>query len=391
MYQNWYQKKGFILSVAGLLITSFIAGRASSDNQTTSSPASNGTEQALYTPSRSHSSSESVRSGDRKSPEPLETKITKPPLLVTSFNSERTKEVDVPTNFTQPIPPKWSDKAKTTIASSKNNFPLTSCGDKPSGRSDTWWPVFIDGGNLAHMRTNYCADAISTKRENTGVATVQLGSFTSYEKAFAFAQEVGGKVGISSPSSPAAKDVSQNAFASQVSQEVRKPTVLSPAVKDVSEKAFASQVSQEVGQRTVSSPIVKDEPTKVSNQQVGAEVGQPSNSPQAVKDVLANENANFENSQEIIPSVSVNSFAANSDSSFVNITSSGSNSSGNCNYPDDLDSRGRHCGAIAASERPEAWTGVSPSSYSGLGSTYVRGYTRKDGTYVRGHYRSRRR
>lgn len=61
-----------------------------------------------------------------------------------------------------------------------------------------------------------------------------------------------------------------------------------------------------------------------------------------------------------------------------------------CRYPDDIDSAGRRCGARAASVRPGgALGGIGYSGYSG-GSTYVRGYYRKDGTYVRGHTRRRR-
>ena len=84
----------------------------------------------------------------------------------------------------------------------------------------------------------------------------------------------------------------------------------------------------------------------------------------------------------------------------VVLPSSGSGS-GRCNYPWDLDSAGNRCGDRAASERPNSSTNVSIGSYSppiqsysiptsSYGSTYVRGYFRRDGTYVRGHSRRRR-
>lgn len=76
--------------------------------------------------------------------------------------------------------------------------------------------------------------------------------------------------------------------------------------------------------------------------------------------------------------------------------SSGSSGSGNCDYSWQTDSAGHSCGNRAASVRLGGRLGgtssySSGSSYSGRssGSTYVRGYTRGNGTYVRGHYRRR--
>lgn len=76
-------------------------------------------------------------------------------------------------------------------------FPLTSCGDRAS--SGTWWPVFINYGNVNTIRAKYCNDAIRVNRENTGVPAVMLASFSSYEKAAAFARKVGGEVGQPTP------------------------------------------------------------------------------------------------------------------------------------------------------------------------------------------------
>lgn len=66
---------------------------------------------------------------------------------------------------------------------------------------------------------------------------------------------------------------------------------------------------------------------------------------------------------------------------------------GNCPNADSLDSAGRRCGARSAASRPGGYNGYGSWSTSGSrssgGSTYVRSYTRKDGTRVRGHYRRR--
>ena len=72
-------------------------------------------------------------------------------------------------------------------------FPLATCGDRSS--NGTWWPVFINNGNFSKVRNKYCRDAISVTRENTGMPAVMLASFSSYEKAVAFARAVGGEVG----------------------------------------------------------------------------------------------------------------------------------------------------------------------------------------------------
>jgi hypothetical protein len=70
-------------------------------------------------------------------------------------------------------------------------------------------------------------------------------------------------------------------------------------------------------------------------------------------------------------------------------TYSSSSGSGRCMTPDDLDAAGRRCGARAASVRPGGLSGYesTPSYRSSGGTTYVRSYTRRDGTRVRGHTR----
>jgi len=80
--------------------------------------------------------------------------------------------------------------------------------------------------------------------------------------------------------------------------------------------------------------------------------------------------------------------------SFSGLSGSPSSKSGKCDFSWQTDSLGRKCGGRAASRRPggrnpiESY-GYTPSftpSYTS-GSTYVNGYTRKDGTYVRGYTR----
>lgn len=80
-------------------------------------------------------------------------------------------------------------------AADSPEFPMQSCGDKPTGSNDTWYPVFVDGGNLEEIKRKYCADAYPKIREKTGKPSVQIGSFTDRQRAEVFAKEVGGEVG----------------------------------------------------------------------------------------------------------------------------------------------------------------------------------------------------
>lgn len=88
---------------------------------------------------------------------------------------------------------------ETPNQSSSFRFPQASCGDKPTGGNDTWFPVFLDGADLANVQANYCADAVATKRKDTGVETVQLASFTNRDQAISFAKAIGGKADVGRP------------------------------------------------------------------------------------------------------------------------------------------------------------------------------------------------
>jgi uncharacterized protein YgiM (DUF1202 family) len=90
--------------------------------------------------------------------------------------------------------PSASGAESPAASASQFAFPLTSCGDRTSEPSGTWYSVFIDGGNVDEIRSRYCGDAISTTREKSGTPTVQVASFTSYAKALSLAKAIGGVV-----------------------------------------------------------------------------------------------------------------------------------------------------------------------------------------------------
>jgi len=70
-----------------------------------------------------------------------------------------------------------------------------SCGDTSTGSETAWYPVFIDNGDVASIRSELCADAIETTRKDTEISAVQVASFSGRDRAVAFANKVGGDVG----------------------------------------------------------------------------------------------------------------------------------------------------------------------------------------------------
>jgi serine/threonine protein kinase, bacterial len=105
--------------------------------------------------------------------------------------------LESPTSAATPSPaPTAPTEPSPTPPASVSPSPATAaatCGD-PGGTGDTWYPVFINQGNLEQVRSQYCQDAIAKTRDD-GTPAVQVASFTSREKAESFAQKVGGEVG----------------------------------------------------------------------------------------------------------------------------------------------------------------------------------------------------
>ncbi len=101
--------------------------------------------------------------------------------------------------------------------STQFTFPMTACGDQSSEPSETWYSVFIDGGNINEVRTRYCGDAISTTRPKSGTATVQVASFTSYARALSLAKAIGGVVEQTAQSAPQTQDSYASADSSRSS------------------------------------------------------------------------------------------------------------------------------------------------------------------------------
>lgn len=120
--------------------------------------------------------------------------------------------------------------------SSQFNFPLATCGDQSSEPSETWYSVFIDGGDLNDIRTRYCGDALSTSRRS-GTSTIQVASFTSYAKALSLAKAVGGVV--EQTAAQATPDASGSNYQSADSHHAQPaPSPQPPAASQVGQTAF---------------------------------------------------------------------------------------------------------------------------------------------------------
>lgn len=112
------------------------------------------------------------------------------PQANSSQDSATAASVDDPASS----PSAQTPNSPSSSSTAEFTFPQASCGDRASELNVTWYPVYIDGANIDDIRQKYCRDAVSTIRDKTNQPSVQVASFTSYEKALQFAKQVGGEV-----------------------------------------------------------------------------------------------------------------------------------------------------------------------------------------------------
>ena len=294
--------------------------------------------------------------------------------------------------------------ASTSPVAQSFQFPQPSCGDKSAGNNETWYPVFINAGDVEKLRTQFCADAITTTRKDTGDRAVQLASFTESSRATAFAQAVGGSVGAPTTATElieAAKPARQL----QSSKPRDEEAAVQSATLTSQEPDSPINVRDDAGPQAYARHIAyAGDSVNILHQKLGSDGHTwyyTSFHPgvegwiQGDYVVLNTHNARSTPLEANNSSVD-SSISSNIVETITPYSSSGSKGAGICDYPEQLDSAGRRCGERAASERPGGRLGGSSSynpSSSGAssGSVYVHGYTRRDGTYVHSHTRSRSR
>lgn len=90
----------------------------------------------------------------------------------------------------------------------QESFPKKSCGDNfPKDPKDfpvSFYPVFVDYSetNLKKINLNFCEDAYQLIRKETGKESIQVGSFTSIDRAEAFKKFMTDKVGSAEVGKP---------------------------------------------------------------------------------------------------------------------------------------------------------------------------------------------
>ena len=280
-------------------------------------------------------------------------------LSVLAGCSSQTQQVAQP-NPISPAAPVASSLGSVTsspIATQTFQFPQSICGDKPTGANNTWYPVFINGGDVGKLRAQFCADSITTTRKDTGVRSVQLASFTSRQRADTFAQRVGGEVGAPTTATelieaarPKASPQTTGGKASQGSEgEFRQAGVLISQTPDTpinvrddaSTQAYARHIA-----------YAGDFVTVGSKKQGGDgytwyRVSFVSKAQGWVRSDFVRLNT-AEASDQPSPEPSVSNNPTYSAPSYSSSMSSGSS---RCNTPDNLDIRGHRCGGRASSAR----------------------------------------
>lgn len=125
-----------------------------------------------------------------------------------------------------PSPQSSSVKSKTSssMATNKGDLPQATCGDllptDPSAYPLDIYPVHIEdiGNNLQIAKSKFCADALQLTREETGKKSIQLGSFTSMERANSFKNKLKSDFNSAEVGKPTRVDKKSSSIQNPVSQ-----------------------------------------------------------------------------------------------------------------------------------------------------------------------------
>ncbi len=121
------------------------------------------------------------------------------------FNDKSFEPESANTNTTQTNSIATNEIPQQTIqqasAFPESSFPRASCGDlRPLDSSEypiDFYPVYIDFSekNLEKVKTNFCRDSYTKKRELTGKKSIKVASFSNYKKAEDFQDIMSDKFG----------------------------------------------------------------------------------------------------------------------------------------------------------------------------------------------------
>jgi hypothetical protein len=266
-------------------------------------------------------------------PSPVANSTTKAPVA----SQKPTPETAKPISFTS-----------SPVASKTFNFPKATCGDKPSGGKDTWYPVFVDRGDLETIRRNFCADAASTVRKDSKVEAVQVASFISRDRAIEFASSVGGDVGQPNHPDVASSEPQPQPEAGGSTSVGSNEAVLTANDPDsqINLRDTPSAAGKDLGYGVVGDRVQIIEQTtsdwyiwyKARFARSGA-VGWIRGDFVSVVSASKTNQPTYSSSSEVTSNTA------------TYYTPAVATSGGSCNSPDDLDSRGHRCGGRAAGMR----------------------------------------
>lgn len=102
------------------------------------------------------------------------------------------------------------------------SVPKDTCGDSYNSSASAWYPVFLDGANVDSVKNNLCRDATKVTRKDTGKLSVQVASFTSYERAWNYAKLINASVGQPTIVAEVASGAAPSNISRDTSQKPRK-------------------------------------------------------------------------------------------------------------------------------------------------------------------------
>jgi hypothetical protein len=264
-------------------------------------------------------------------------------------------------------------KAIGATAPVSPSVPKDTCGDPYDSSASAWYPVFLDDANVSTVKNTLCRDAKDVTRKDTEKKSVQVASFTNYDRALAYAKLVHAAVGqptVVANASPVSTTISTpNPQTNPPSQEGETPINRQGSLKS-RDRGASINVRDDADPRSYARHIgYASDSVKVVSQKTGADG-------QSWYRVIFNSAAKgwVRSDFVVLNAVRSNlSDTAVSPTPFISAPNEGRTySSGSRNI-----SPGRSSGTS------------SYSSSGGSRSVYVHSYTRRDGTYVHSHYRSR--
>jgi hypothetical protein len=146
-----------------------------------------------------------------------------------------------------------------------SELPVTAgnCGDS-GGNGDVLYPVLINHADVEQLGQQHCQHAIA-KTSDHGTSVFRVASFTDRQRAQAFAQKVGGKVGQPYQSTPLpSTNIDASALPSPSSPAEAEIDATIPSHKDNNDTGSSSNTSYRLAPFVFASPSTSSNPANAS-------------------------------------------------------------------------------------------------------------------------------